>query len=135
MDKSTVQIELIIKDDELNRKNVTEKIGLQPDIGWEKGDSIIGSQRTKSFGMWGLVINQVETYSTTDMLDTLINRVNGKEKNFSKVKEIYPTANIVLEIIIRVEKGIVPGVVLERRHIEFLALSGAELDVAIYIFS
>ena len=133
IEKTKVKVRLTIESESLEPQDVTKELDIVPTISWKKGD-IIKADRKRVGGSWTVSLEAEESYDITIQFGKLYEVIKGKEDKIRAIKE-YCEGTIIISVIIEVENGEVPGIVIEEKFTELVVKMGAEIDIDIYLMS
>ncbi|MCB5955154.1 DUF4279 domain-containing protein [Enterococcus sp. CWB-B31] len=138
MEKSSVVIEVKIVGDILDTKVISEYLGVTPTYQFTKGEyyqkKTMPVSKVRSFSLWSKEIGKEYTYDSSDLLDKAIKFISEKKVGLSKVAEKYD-CEVTMEIVLGIEEGIVPSVVIEPNQSLILGELNITVDVDIYAYS
>lgn len=132
MKRTNIMIEFCLFGDEFNPEELTQEFCLKPTESYKKGSkSNQNIQRKES--CWSLSIDYTETLYLSELLDTLLEKLEGiKEKIVKLNKELELTCKFF--IVVNIVENEKPAIYLNKRAIEFANFVDAEFDFDFYIF-
>lgn len=133
MGYTRVKVSFIIESDRLEPDIISKEIGLIPTEFWRKGD-IIKESRKRKTGSWELSVGYEESLDISVQIDKLYNQIKGKTNSILNSKKAVDGI-IVLSIVIEIENGQTPGIVIEEKISAFMAKIGGDIDIDIYLMS
>jgi hypothetical protein len=133
LEKTNVMVEFIITGDELNPSVVTEKLKMNPNKCWVKGDDIQGKTFKKKDSCWIVSTGYVESLDINEQLSEIVGLINNKA---SVLKEIKATNNIdyLFAIVVNVENNEKPAMYFDSKFIEFANDIKSEFYIDLYIY-
>ncbi|MEC1177777.1 DUF4279 domain-containing protein [Metasolibacillus meyeri] len=112
---------------------VTEQLNVQPTETWKVGDAIRPNHPHKwAYTCWKYETKQIETLDSEDVLRPLLNTFQSKVEIINNLKtELH--LDVQLELVIIMEEGRTPGLVIYPEFSTFAAAINAFLDIDMYI--
>lgn len=133
MDRTNVMVEFIIIGEEFDPNFVTEKLNIEPDEFWVKGDAIKGRNIKRKDTTWSINTGYEESLDISEQLEKIINLINGK-KNILKELKIEYNLEYVFGIVVNVEDNQKPSMYFNNMFIEFVNDIKAEFYIDLYIY-
>jgi hypothetical protein len=144
MDKTSVNVELVIEGDDFDLEAVSARLGLTPTKQRRRGDIIkrkaIDSEeifvdtsvilRWKK-NTWGVETGYSETYYISDQAQKLLNIVGGKTDELRQIQDEC-NVEILISFIVDVRDDIAPALVFERELIAFAHASKARIEIDMF---
>jgi hypothetical protein len=127
---SKIRVSLAIRGFRGNPSKITDLLKIQPHESWRKGEVIPNSPVKRKYSCWTIAASLKRySYNVEDYVKDIIKKI-APVKN--KIKRI-PGANLELEIWIDLyPEASMPGIVLSKSTLRFLADIGAEVDCDLY---
>jgi len=134
-----IKIKFSLIGDEFSKEYVSNRLGVISDRFKTKDDWPDAIKNAKDLPdhlkprtVWGVDIKKESSYAVSDQFQKIIKIFNGKELMINKLcKELKLTA--VFEIVIEMESGNRPEMVLTKEIIKFISLINAEIGFDLYI--
>lgn len=134
MDKTNVMIEFNITGNAFNPEIITQKLLIQPDEFWMKGDKIESKNITRGDTCWTIDTGYKESLDINEQLKKLIDILNPKSSELKELKCIYGLEYRFC-IVINIENNEKPVMCINSETIRLADKIGAEIDFDLYIYS
>lgn len=133
MPKIKVSLFLTTKNDNIDFEYISKRLDIEPTYTRKKSDFPIQSIKL-GFAKNGWVIhtNRDYSFSVSDQVEKIQNMFIGKEHIVCELCKKY-SLKVTLEIVIEMEEGNPPEIVLSPENIKFLSQINARLAFDIYI--
>ena len=126
----SIKVSLYISGDELNFEKVTRKIGVVPTRTRTK-DSF--PPQALACNLWSVDIKEENCWGVSVVIEKVLEIFKGKESIINEVCTDY-NLETSIEIVIHVQDGDSPEVVLPREVISFASMINAEIGFDLYCF-
>lgn len=127
----TIKFMLCLNHSERIPQDVTDCLGIAPTKTTMKGSTVGGTSKlVHKYNGWRLDIEAETQLSIAPYFDSLVERINGKEKLFHKLKNEGWFIEVACQYFLEPERT-TPDFHLESKHILFLSEICAELDLDI----
>ena|SRR6266702_35468 len=113
---------------ELSPEQITEKVGISPDLCWLKGDTISPTALRRKTNGWELNSGIGEERALKEHLTTLLLKVRGAEDRLVRLKN---SAEILVSCVIYWDSQ--PDMFVDSELVRSIASIGAALDFDVYI--
>ncbi|WPK13295.1 DUF4279 domain-containing protein [Lysinibacillus louembei] len=111
---------------------VTEQLNIQPTATWKIGDAILPNHPHKrTYTCWKYETEHIETLDSEDVLRPLLNIFQAKTDIINNLKAKL-NLDVHLELVIMMEDGFTPGLVIYPEFSAFAASIHAFLDIDMY---
>lgn len=140
MDVTKVMAYFCLVGDHFPLEEITEVLTIEPTETYTKGD-IIEKNRATTFSPevrkrvetdWTLSTGYQESYDINDQLKSLLNFLEGKQKDIIRLKKKYELTSIFI-IVIEIENNQTPAMCLEKEIIDYASTIGAEIHFDLYV--
>ena len=133
IDKTSVNIELIISGDYFEIDCVSKIIGLNPTAQWKKGDPVGKKPIRRSHTCWTYAIGNRETLDITTQWEAFLSEFKDKSESIRQVGALYQTEILILVTIFMYDE-ISPYMTLSNDVMEFANSIGARVDFDLYFY-
>ncbi|EYE87733.1 hypothetical protein Q428_11940 [Fervidicella metallireducens AeB] len=133
MNKTKVKVEFVIVGDEFNPGLVTEKLQINPNEYWVKGDDIKGRNIKRKDSCWIIGTEYEESSDINNQIIKVLNKIQDKKSNLCELGEYFNLEYILL-IIINIEENEKPAIYFENEVIQFMNDIKGKIDIDLYIF-
>lgn len=123
-----------IHDFDCSVEELTEKIGIKPDISWQKGDKVPNRNTDikRKFSSWALSSGKSHTAPIDDHIDALISLIKPRYKIF---KTFIKKFNGEFTIVIKSSNLANVGLTIKNDKLKFFTQLGAAIDIDIYFLN
>ncbi|MBL1230365.1 DUF4279 domain-containing protein [Enterococcus sp. BWB1-3] len=133
---SSVIVEFSIDDKVLDVDYITKKLNILPKKSFVKGEIYqndnMPKPRIRNFSLWCYSLRSEETYDAEKQIDKILEIIRSKETELLEIHKKYMECNYVLGIVLKIEDGIAPAVVLTPRQSQLLANNNITVSIDIY---
>lgn len=133
MEKTNVMVEFKITGDIYSVNDLTDNLKVMPSKSWVKGDIIAKNGKERGYTCWAYSTGYEESYDINTQLKKIYETFFNKRNELIELKEKY-NLNFSIDIVIKVEKGEVPAMHLDKELIEFAYFIDATYDFDMYIY-
>lgn len=133
LDKTTVRTYFSLYGDYFPVYDVTESLNIIPTTTYNKGD-IIPNRSTIHYRKntsWEIDTGDQESFDVNEQLQQIILQLQDKTTIINELKSRY-NMECVFVIVIIMEQGYTPGLVLEKEVIQFASAIEAEFSIDLY---
>lgn len=133
INKTTVRTYFSLYGDYFSVHDVTENLNIIPTITYNKGDVIPNRStvRYRKNTSWEIDTGNQESFDVNEQLQQIILQLKDKITNINELKSRY-NMECIFVIVIIIEQGYTPGLVLEKEVIQFASAIGAEFSIDLY---
>lgn len=130
---TNINVEFAIVADYFNPNIITEKLKIEPDEFWIKGEKVLGKPIKRKDTTWSINTGYEETLYVSELLSKMLNRLRDKKEILCELKQLYKLEYYFI-IVINIENNYSPAIDFNSEFIEFANDIKAEVDIPIYIF-
>ncbi len=113
---------------------VTERLGIQPTRTWKVGEKVHPDKPLERFyTCWKYETQKLETLAVEEVLDPLYHVFHPKVEMMNELKQQFDLT-IQIELVIEIEKGWAPGLVISPEFSRFASSLDAYIDVDMYVY-
>ena len=118
--------------DNFSIENVTYQLGLTPTETFKQGDTSTYSSRPRDYTSWSIGTGYQPSFDVNNQLQHIITQLRGKEKILDDIYDKYNDMKARFGIVISMEAGQTPSLVLDLDTIQFAYRIRAEFDIDLY---
>ena len=133
MDNTNIMVEFRILSDDLNPKVITEKLLIEPNQYWMKGENIKNRDLKREYSCWIISTGYEESLDINSQLFKMLNLLKSKKKDLQYLRDKY-SLEYRFDIVINIENNEKPAIFLNSEVIGFANDIKAEFDFDIYIY-
>lgn len=121
--------------DDFPLQALTDSLGVQPTKTWQVGDRVNNHSPLKRFyTCWMYQTEKKETLVVEEVLDPIYELFEPKIQTINELKKRF-NLNVQLELVIEIENGHTPGLVISPAFSRFAGSIDAFLDIDMYVYA
>ncbi|MGE6492707.1 DUF4279 domain-containing protein [Exiguobacterium sp. NPDC077395] len=130
--KSEVNVYFKLVGDDFSIDEVTRLLDLTPTEFYKLGEIREPSKRPSTFTAWMIGTGYQPSFDVNDQLKQIIKTLNGKELILDQLYQTYENLQAKFVIVIVIEDGQAPALVIDTDTIQFAHRIRAEFDIDLY---
>lgn len=130
---TNVNAEFVIIGDTFDPDIVTQRLGIEPQGYWVKGEKTANAHMERKDTNWWIHTDYEHSFDIMCQLSKLISILQKKKNILKKLKTTYDLEYLFL-VVINVEENEKPAIALDSSFINFASDIGAEFAVDLYIY-
>lgn len=130
---TSINAEFVIVGDTFNPVVITEKLGIEPQNFWRKGEKVFGRPVERKDTCWIISTGYEESFYISEQLNKILATLRNKEEILRELKIAY-TLEYFFQIVVRIEEDMKPAINVDSEFIEFANSIKAELEIDLYIY-
>lgn len=133
MDTTNVKVEFIILGNGFSPDDISDKLSIEPSLKWKRGDKINPEKHERIYKCsgWEISTEYEESFDINEQLDKILKKIENYGGVLAKLCEKDGIESRFC-IVIKIEKGQTPAMVLSRKLIEFAYAINAEIEFDVY---
>jgi hypothetical protein len=130
VENTNIKAEFIIIGADFPPADISKRLNIQPTSQWRKGD-VLKNGRTREYSGWEISTEYQESLDMGVQLNKVISLIKEKNTELKEICEKYET-ECKFCIVVKIENGETPAMVLSREVIEFANSINAEIEFDVY---
>ena len=133
MEQTSFYTYIKLSADDFPLETVTEYLGVEPTKTWKVGEEVRPNHALKRFyTCWEYQVGPVQLLDVDDVLNPLYDLFNPKVDVLNELKKQYDL-NIKIALVIEMENGLTPGLVISSAFSRFTSSLDALIDIDMYV--